>query len=99
MAQICIPTPPLDDFQTVDVEVTIDGRPQRVQYRVETVEWGTASESRLEALRSFIEQRGSDWLLVQIGTPAADRVPLLFRLRQPTPGGADSDATGSGTAV
>jgi len=81
MAQICIPTPPLDEISSVDLEVTIDGQPQRVQYRVETLEWPLEADARLLALRQFVADRGSDWILVQIGAPTAERVPLLFRLR------------------
>jgi hypothetical protein len=81
MPQICIPTPPLDEIRSVDLEVTIDGHPQHVRYRVETLAWPSEAAARSSALRTFIAERGSDWLLVQIGTPTADRVPLLFRLR------------------
>jgi hypothetical protein len=81
MAQICIPTPSLSEFQTVDVEVTIDGKPQRSRYRVETLHWPSDEDARLQALREFIAARGDEWLLVQIGAPASDCVPLLFRLR------------------
>lgn len=84
MPQICIPTPPLDEIRSVDLEVTIDGRPQRVQYRVETLDWPSEAGDRLSALRQFVSERGSDWLLVQIGTPTAERIPLLFRLRAPS---------------
>jgi hypothetical protein len=83
MPQICIPTPPLDEIRTVDLEVTIDGTPQKVQYRVETLDWPADADARLAALRSFISGRASEWLLVQIGTPTDERVPLLFRLRAP----------------
>ncbi len=82
MAQICIPTPPLDQIRTVDVQVTIDGRARHAQYRVETLYWADGTIERMDMLRSFIaERRNSHWLLVQIGSPSDDRVPVLFRLR------------------
>lgn len=81
MPQLCIPTPPLDDIRTVDLEVTIDGRPQRVQYRVERMEWPADTPDRAAALRDFVAQRGANWLLVQIGPPTEQFVPVLFRLR------------------
>lgn len=83
MPQICIPTPPLDEISTVDLEVTIDGTAQKVQYRVETLEWPADAHERMAALKAFITERGSDWLLVQIGAPTEAHVPLLFRLRAP----------------
>jgi hypothetical protein len=55
-----------------------------VRYRVETLEWPADAEGRLEALRTFVAERGSEWLLVQIGSPTEHRVPLLFRLRSGT---------------
>jgi len=81
MAHICIPSPSLDEYKTVDVQVTIDGRQSRTHYRVETFDWPRDEHARLDALRAFIASRGEEWLLVQIGSPANDCVPLLFRLR------------------
>ncbi len=81
MSQICVPIPPIDQTRTIDVDVVIDGQKQRVQYRVETLEWPEDNPSRVEALREFIASHGEEWLLVQIGTPTAERVPVMFRLR------------------
>jgi hypothetical protein len=81
MAQICIPTPPLDRIRTVDVQVTIDGQARHAQYRVETLQWPATHDERMEVLRSFIAERRDEWLLVQIGSPSEDGVPVLFRLR------------------
>ncbi len=81
MSQICVPIPPIQETQTIDLDVMIDGQKQRVQYRVETLEWPEDAPSRVEALRAFIANHGDEWMLVQIGTPTADRVPVMFRLR------------------
>jgi hypothetical protein len=81
MSQICVPIPPIDQTQTIDLDVMIDGEKQRMKYRVETLEWPEDAPSRVEALRAFIAAHGDEWLLVQIGTPTADRVPVMFRLR------------------
>lgn len=81
MSQICVPIPPIEQTRTIDVDVVIDGEKQRVQYRVETLEWPDDAPSRVDALREFIASHGEEWLLVQIGTPTADRVPVMFRLR------------------
>jgi hypothetical protein len=88
MAQICIPTPPLNEIRTVDVQVTIDGRARHAQYRVETLHWPPEARERLAMLQSFIAERREEWLLVQIGSPSEDRVPILFRLRSSEPGSA-----------
>jgi hypothetical protein len=83
MSQICVPIPPIEETQTIDLDVVIDGKAQRMKYRVETLEWPDDATSRVEALRQFIASHGDEWLLVQIGTPTADRVPVMFRLRPP----------------
>ena len=83
MSQICVPIPPIEETQTIDLDVMIGGQKQRVKYRVETLEWPEGAPSRVEALRQFIAAHGDEWLLVQIGTPTAERVPVLFRLRTP----------------
>ncbi len=92
MSQICVPIPPLDETRTIDLDVVIDGEKQRVQYRVETLEWPDDAPSRVEALRAFIASHGEEWLLVQIGTPTAERVPVMFRLRT-HPATAELDRT------
>lgn len=81
MSQICVPIPPIDQTESIDLDVMIDGERQRVQYRVETLEWPEEMGSRVDALREFIASHGDEWLLVQIGTPTANKVPVMFRLR------------------
>ena len=83
MSQLCVPIPPIDETESIDLEVVIDGERQRVQYRVETLEWPADMASRVEALRAFIASHGDEWMLVQIGTPTAHKIPVMFRLRTP----------------
>ena len=85
MSQICVPIPPIDQTESIDLEVMIDGQKQKVQYRVETLEWPEEMSSRVDALREFIASHGEEWLLVQIGTPTANKVPVMFRLRTQQP--------------
>lgn len=75
-------------MRTVDVQVIVDGRARHAQYRVETLHWPDSHEERLATLRSFIAERRDEWLLVQIGSPTVDGVPVLFRLRS-----TDAEAT------
>lgn len=82
MSQICIPIPPLANAQSIDVDVTIDGQHQRVRYRVETLEWPSDPERRIDALRTFIERHSDEWMLVQIGAPTDEHIPVMFRLKQ-----------------
>ena len=97
MSQICVPIPPIEETKTIDVDVVIDGKQQRMKYRVETLEWPDDASTRVDALREFIASHGEEWLLVQIGTPTASRVPVMFRLRPPREEPADfaPDAPGA----
>jgi hypothetical protein len=83
MPSICIPTPPLNNIRTVEVDVSIDGRPRQMHFRVETVELPDDHEGRITTLQNFIAERREEWSLVQIGSPAGGRVPLLFRQVEP----------------
>jgi hypothetical protein len=91
MSQICVPIPPIEETHTIDLDVVIDGKQQRMKYRVETLEWPDDATSRVEALRQFIASHGEEWLLVQIGTPTASRVPVMFRLRPQRESTPDTD--------
>ncbi len=88
MNEICIHVPSLRENQTVDVEVTINGEKQFMNYRVESFDWtrgGRDVEDRIAFLRAMINGYDEGWELVQIGSPAGDWVPLLSRRRQRKP--------------
>ena len=85
MNEICIHVPSLRENQTVDVEVTINGEKQIMNYRVESIDWtkgGRHISDRIAFLRSMINGYDEDWELVQIGVPDGDMVPVMFRRRQ-----------------
>lgn len=84
MSQICINVPPMKANQTINVEVTVDGRKQVMNYRVETFPWDNNLESveRIEVLRAFINEYESEWNLVQIGPPDGALIPVMFKQAQ-----------------
>ncbi len=85
MNEICIHVPSLRENQTVDVEVTVNGKKQIMSYRVESFDWtigGRELTGRIERLRSLIEGYDEGWELVQIGVPDGDLVPVMFRKRE-----------------
>lgn len=85
MNEICIHVPTLRDEQTVEVEVTVDGKRRLMNYRVETFDWtlgGRDVRGRIDRLRSLIDAYDPGWELVQIGIPDGDLVPVMFRQRQ-----------------
>jgi len=84
MNEICIHVPSLRENQTVDVEVTVNGEKQLMNYRVESIDWtqgGRDITGRIAYLRSMINGYDEGWELVQIGIPDGDRVPVMFRRR------------------
>jgi hypothetical protein len=84
MNEICIHVPSLRENQTVDVEVTVNGEKQLMNYRVESIDWtqgGGDISGRIAYLRSMINGYDDGWELVQIGIPDGDMVPVMFRRR------------------
>ena len=83
MSQICINVPGMKANQTINVEVTVDGKKQVLNYRVETFPWSSELDSieRIDVLRSFIKDYSSEWNLVQIGPPDNELIPVMFKQR------------------
>lgn len=84
MNEICIHVPSLREQQTVELEVTLNGKKQLMNYRVEAFDWtdgGTDFEGRIERLRELIDAYDDGWELVQIGIPDNEYVPVMFRQR------------------
>jgi len=85
MNEICIHVPTLRDEQTVEVEVTVNGKRRLMNYRVESFDWtlgGQDVRGRIDRLRSLIDAYDPAWELVQIGIPDGDLVPVMFRQRR-----------------
>lgn len=84
MNAICIHVPTLREDQTVEVEVTVNGKKRLMNYRVESFDWtlgGPDGSHRIDRLRNMIESYDNSWELVQIGIPDGDLVPVMFRQR------------------
>ncbi|MCZ6706060.1 MAG: hypothetical protein O6942_09200 [Bacteroidetes bacterium] len=84
MNEICIHVPSLGEDQTVEVEVTVNGKTRLMNYRVKSFDWtlgGTDPERRIDRLRSMINSYDPQWELVQIGSPDGHLVPVMFRQR------------------
>ena len=86
MREICIQVPAFRENETVDVEVTVNGKKQHLNYRVENFDWSASdsvTQNKIEKLRELITGYDSGWDLVQIGIPDGDVVPVMFRRRMP----------------
>jgi hypothetical protein len=83
MNQICVHIPPLQTDHTIELEVTVDGKKRMMNYRVESFDWpvGIDPEDRIARLQAFIHAYDRHWELVQIGTPAGNLLPVMFRQR------------------
>ncbi len=83
MKEICVHIPSLKHHETVEVEVSVDGRKRRTNYRVEPVDWPSDQDldQKVDFLRSVIRNYDASWELVQIGIPDGDIVPVMFRQR------------------
>ena len=82
MADICIPLPIMQENQVVEVEVRVDGKPQRFNYRVELFDWDDATSdqtARVRQLQRRIHEYDQSWELFQIGKPAQRHIPITFR--------------------
>ena len=86
MKQICIPVPSLQNHQTVDVEVTVDGVSRHMNYRLESFDWaqeGLTTPHKIQRLRELIQGYDPGWELVQIGVPDRNLIPVMFRRSSP----------------
>jgi len=88
MNDVCIPIPRIEAEQVAEVEVNINGRRRRFNYRLEAFEWGlipqeadTQVNTRIDHLRNRIESYNQGWELVQIYNPKpnASHIHVLFR--------------------
>lgn len=84
MREIVILIPDLEPEQNVDIEVSINGRKRKLQYRVELIGLegsGAAPDDKVTILKHKIAEYDKDWELVEIGTPYKENIPLTFRRR------------------
>lgn len=82
MREIVLSIPTVEPEQNIEIEVTINGKKRKLNYRVELVAWeGDAnnSDDRIRTLRHVIKEHEKDCDLVQIGVPEADSIPIMFR--------------------
>jgi hypothetical protein len=94
MKDITIPLPNFLEEQIAEVEVKINGKRRRFNFRVESFPWVEAPlesrgdvsglTSKIDSLRSNIESYAEDWELIQIFTPRenAKHIQVLFRQRE-----------------
>ncbi|MCW8849824.1 MAG: hypothetical protein OQJ81_07585 [Melioribacteraceae bacterium] len=92
MKDITIPLPNFLEEQIAEVEVKINGKKRQYNFRIESFTWDvTLSEddqdiisTKIENLRSQLENYTKDWELIQIFTPreGSKNIQVLFRQKQ-----------------
>src|SRR3989339_2017687 len=94
MRDICIPIPHFEENQIAEVEVTINGKKQHFNFRVESFLWSLEKtedghhdtldvSEKILSLKNMIETYDKNWELIQIFTPKSDAhfIQVLFRQR------------------
>ena len=92
MKDITLPLPDFLEEQIAEVEVKINGKKRRYNFRIESFDWNTGSStnpvydhdeisSKIENLRNQLSNYEKDWELIQIFTPREDakNIQVLFR--------------------
>lgn len=93
MKDICIPIPKFEENQIAEVEVTVNGKKKKFNFRVESFVWDPVEqgsdqnvdislvEKKISKLRESIESYDKNWQLVQIytPTPGSEYIQVLFR--------------------
>lgn len=91
MPEISIPIPNFKENQVAEVELTINGKKKKYNFRIESFHWKTEkeltesalidTEKRITKLKSFIEDYDKDWEIVQIFAPPekSEYIQVLFR--------------------
>lgn len=94
MRDICIPIPHFGENQIAEVEVTVNGKKRKFNFRVESFEWDgvidkskdvlSQTEEKVKKLKENIEGYDKSWELVQIYTPSqnSEHIQVLFRQKQ-----------------
>lgn len=94
MKDITIPLPNFLEEQIAEVEVKINGKKRKYNYRIESFPWEVdpsisdenteALTAKIKSLRERIEKWNQNWELIQIFAPGegAKHIQVLFRERQ-----------------
>jgi hypothetical protein len=82
MVDVTLALSPAEAAATVEIEVTVQGRTAKELYRLITVPCqDVGSGGCVQQLRRAVLSIEPGWQLMNIGTPDAAGIPLLFRQR------------------
>lgn len=93
MPEITIPLPDFKENQIAEVELTVNGKKKKYNFRIESFHWGTVEDAgnssiektvqRIGKLHTYIENYDEDWEIIQIYPPAdnSEYIQVMFRKR------------------
>jgi len=82
MREVVIAIPKADEDQNIEIEVRINGKKKKLNYRVEIVGFEdekVSSEEKVTTLQKVIREYDKHWELIQIGMPKHEKIPIMFR--------------------
>ncbi len=81
MLNLAIPIPNVPGQQDIEIEMSMNGRRQKLRYRVEVIRWEdyqVLPEERANCIRDLLRVYDKDWVIYHIGMPTDNYVPLTF---------------------
>lgn len=80
MGSIAIPIPTGAAHQNIEVDIRVNGKLKKQNYRVEVFYWTDceAGLNRAECIREILSRYDKNWQLYYIGMPTKDYVPITF---------------------
>lgn len=81
MSHIAIPIPQMQGQQDIEIQVTINGLQQKIQYRVELFYWDNCSNPqahRADCISEMLAHHDPEWTVYYIGAPTDEFVPITF---------------------
>ena len=81
MLQLAIPIPNIKGKQDIEIEMTVNGRRQKMHFVVEVYRWDECqveTENRVDCIRELVQNYGNEWMIYNIGMPTDEYVPLTF---------------------
>ncbi len=82
MREVVIAIPKADEDQNIEIEVRINGKKKKLNYRIEIVGFEdekVSSEVKVTTLQKVIREYDKHWELIQIGAPKHEKIPIMFR--------------------
>ena len=81
MLQLSVPIPNITGRQDIEIDMTVNGKKQRMHFMIEVYPWDTCQDqedNRINCIRQLVNDYGKEWTIYDIGIPTDNYVPLTF---------------------